>query len=66
MGRVIKFSTPRPERGQLPQVLYRCTRCGADLWNLFADGRVRCGDCEQECPLRIVVAEQCDDTGEEQ
>lgn len=51
MGQVIQF---RPNRGAdvAPPALYRCARCGADLWQILADGRVRCGDCEQECPFR--------------
>lgn len=51
MGQVIEF---RPSRAPASRALYGCARCGADLWNLFADGRVRCADCEQECPLRTV------------
>jgi hypothetical protein len=51
MGQVIEF---RPARAPAPQARYRGARCGTDLWNLFADGRVRCADCEQECPLRTV------------
>ena len=51
MGQVIEF---RPARPPARQAHYGCARCGADLWNLFADGRVRCADCEQECPLRTV------------
>lgn len=66
MGQVIKFNTSRPVRGQLPRGMYRCTRCGADLWNLFADGRVCCADCEQECPLRIVAPEECGDANDEE
>jgi uncharacterized Zn finger protein (UPF0148 family) len=51
MGQVIEF---RPSRAPASWALYGCARCGADLLNLFADGRVRCADCEQECPLRTV------------
>jgi hypothetical protein len=51
MGQVIEF---RPGRTPVPNALYRCARCGTDLWNLLADGRVRCADCEEECPLRTL------------
>ena len=54
MGQVIEF---RPARAACPPAsaaLYRCARCGADLWNLYADGHVRCADCEEECPFRTV------------
>lgn len=51
MRQVIEF---RPARAACTPALYRCARCGTDLWNLYPDGRVRCADCEQECPLRTV------------
>ena len=54
MGHVIELRPARATRVPVSPVLYRCTRCGTDLWNLLADGRVRCADCEQECPLRTV------------
>ena len=54
MGQVIDFRQARAPGTPVPDALYRCARCGADLWNLLADGRVRCADCEQECPLRAV------------
>jgi hypothetical protein len=52
MGQVIDFRPALAPRAPASQALYRCARCGADQWNIFADGRVRCADCEQECPLR--------------
>lgn len=54
MGQVIKFRPARAVCEPASPAPYRCTRCGTDLWNLLADGRVRCADCEQECPLRTV------------
>ena len=54
MGQVIELRRARALREPAPNAMYRCARCGADLWNLFADGRVRCADCEEECPLRSV------------
>jgi hypothetical protein len=54
MGQVIELRRARAVREPAPNTPYGCARCGADLWNLFADGRVRCADCEQECPLRTV------------
>ena len=54
MGQVIDFRLARPLRAPPSQAFYRCARCGADLWNILADGRVRCADCEQECPFRAV------------
>jgi hypothetical protein len=54
MGQVIEFRPGRTTGAPVPNPLYRCGRCGTDLWNLYADGRVRCADCEQECPLRAV------------
>jgi hypothetical protein len=54
MGQVIELRRARMVRQPVPNAPYGCTRCGAELWNLFADGRVRCADCEQECPLRTV------------
>ncbi len=53
MGQVIAFRpAPAPSTPPSP-ALYRCTRCGADLWNILADGSIRCADCEQECPFRL-------------
>lgn len=54
MGQVIEFRPTRSPARPARNALYRCTRCGTDLWNLLADGRVRCADCEQECPLRAL------------
>ena len=54
MGQVIELRRARALRGPASNALYCCARCGAGLWELFADGRVRCADCEQECPLRTV------------
>jgi len=54
MGDVIELRRAGALREPAPNALYRCARCGADLWNLLADGRVRCADCEEECPLRTV------------
>jgi hypothetical protein len=55
MGQVIDFRpTPAPGAPD-SQVLHRCARCGADLWNILADGRVRCADCEEECTLRTTA-----------
>ena len=54
MGEVIELRRSRAARECAPEAPYRCARCGTDLWNIFADGRVRCADCEQECPLRMV------------
>jgi hypothetical protein len=54
MGHVIELRRARAVREPAPNALVRCARCGADLWHLFADGRVRCADCEEECPLRTV------------
>ena len=54
MGQVIEFRPARAAREPVSPALYRCARCGTDLWNLLADGRVRCADCEQECPFRTV------------
>ena len=57
MGHVIELRRARAVREPAPNVLYRCARCGADLWNLFADGRLRCADCEQEClPCTVRLA----------
>jgi len=53
MGQVIDFRTAREVNTPARQATYRCLRCGADLWNILADGSVRCADCEQECPLRL-------------
>jgi len=53
MGQVIDLSAQHAQRTPAPLETYRCTRCGADLWHLLADGRVRCADCEQECTFRI-------------
>ncbi|OGA19815.1 MAG: hypothetical protein A3G25_03250 [Betaproteobacteria bacterium RIFCSPLOWO2_12_FULL_63_13] len=55
MGQVIEFRPPQDDRVPQPQAIYRCARCGADLWNLLADGHVRCADCEQACRLRVVL-----------
>lgn len=54
MGHVIELRRVGGLREPAPNALVRCARCGADLWNLLADGRVRCADCEEECPLRTV------------
>ena len=54
MGEVIELFPARAFRATPSPVLYRCARCGADLWNILADGRVRCADCEQECPFHAV------------
>lgn len=54
MGQVIELRRARAVRESAPNALYRCGRCGTDLWNLLADGRVRCADCEEECALRTV------------
>lgn len=54
MGHVIELRRAGALREPAPNALVRCARCGADLWNLLADGRVRCADCEEECPLRTV------------
>ncbi len=54
MGQVIELRRARAVREPAPDALYRCARCGADLWKLLADGRVRCADCEEECALRSV------------
>lgn len=54
MGQVIEFRPARLPAPQARNALYRCARCGTDLWNLLADGRLRCADCEQECPLRAL------------
>jgi len=54
MGQVIELRPARAARPPAPPALYRCARCGADLWNLYADGHVRCADCEEECPFRMV------------
>ncbi len=53
MGQVIDFWTAREVTTPAQQASYRCLRCGADLWNILADGSVRCADCEQECPFRV-------------
>jgi hypothetical protein len=55
MGQVIDFRPALAPRAPASQTLYRCARCGADLWNILADGRVRCADCEEECPLRTTA-----------
>jgi uncharacterized Zn finger protein (UPF0148 family) len=52
MGQVIEFRPARASGAPAPGALYRCARCGTDLWNLLADGTVRCADCEQVCPFR--------------
>jgi len=52
---VIEFRPTRAHRASPTAPFYRCLRCGADLWQILADGRVRCGDCEQECPFRTVA-----------
>jgi DNA-directed RNA polymerase subunit RPC12/RpoP len=52
MGQVINFRPTYAPHATPSQALYRCARCGADLWNILADGRVRCADCEEECPMR--------------
>lgn len=54
MGQVIELRRTRELPASAPGVLFCCARCGADLWNLLADGRVRCADCEEECPMRTV------------
>lgn len=54
MGQVIELRRSRAVRETASNAVYRCARCGTDLWNLLADGRVRCADCEQECPFRTV------------
>ena len=54
MGQVIEFRPARAPDAPAQNALYRCARCGTDLWNLLADGRVRCADCEQECPMRAL------------
>jgi uncharacterized Zn finger protein (UPF0148 family) len=54
MGHVIELRRAGGLREPAPNALVRCARCGANLWNLLADGRVRCADCEEECPLRTV------------
>lgn len=54
MGQVIELRRRGPLREPARNALVRCARCGADLWSLLADGRVRCADCEEECPLRTV------------
>ena len=54
MAQVIDLSRARPHPVPPSQASYRCARCGADLWHILADGRVRCADCEQECPFRAV------------
>jgi DNA-directed RNA polymerase subunit RPC12/RpoP len=54
MGQVIEFYPARAARQPASPALYRCARCGTDLWNLLADGRVRCADCEQECHFRTL------------
>ena len=54
MGQVIEFRPARAFRASPSTALYRCARCGAELWQILADGRVRCGDCEQECPFGMV------------
>lgn len=56
MGQVVDFRAARAPRTRASQALYRCARCGADLWNILADGRILCADCEQECPLRTTRA----------
>ena len=53
MGQVIELRRPRAAREWAPSAPVSCARCGTDLWNIFADGTVRCADCEQECPLRM-------------
>ena len=58
MGQVIDFRPARPLRAPPSNTLYRCERCGTDLWNILADGRVCCADCEQECPFRAVDGKQ--------
>jgi len=55
MGQVIDFRPVLAPRAPSSQARYRCARCGADLWNILADGRVRCADCEQECSLRTTA-----------
>jgi len=55
MGQVIDFRRALAHCAPVSQALYRCARCGADLWNILPDGRVRCADCEQECPLRTTA-----------
>ena len=54
MAPVIELRRSGALREPAPDARYRCARCGTDLWKLFADGRVRCADCEQECPLSTV------------
>ena len=56
MGQVIEFRSRRAVSAPAASASFRCARCGTDLWNLLTDGRVRCADCEQECPLRTVQA----------
>jgi hypothetical protein len=58
MGQVIEFRPARAARTAPSQSLLACARCGADLWNILADGRVRCADCEQECSFRAVERTQ--------
>jgi DNA-directed RNA polymerase subunit RPC12/RpoP len=60
MGQVIEFRPARAFRASPSTALYRCARCGADLWNILPDGRVRCGDCEEECPFRTVARSDWD------
>jgi len=54
MGHVLQLRTPRAQSAPASPAMHCCARCGTDLWNLLADGRVRCADCEQECPLRVI------------
>ena len=58
MGQVIELRPPQKDRRPSSQTIYRCARCGADLWTLLADGQVRCADCEQECPFRVVTGDE--------
>ena len=60
MGQVIEFRPLCEERMPASQMAYRCTRCGADLWNLLADGHLRCADCEQECSFRVVLRNEAE------
>ena len=55
MGQILSF--PPRLAGDRPSAARACPRCGAELWTIYADGRVLCGDCEAPFPLRPGSAE---------
>lgn len=56
MGQVIDFWTAREVRPALaPENKCHCRNCGADLWHIAQSGEIRCADCDEACPHRLLV-----------